>query len=365
MRGRIVIVGGGIAGLSTAWHLAQSGARDIVLIERENALASQATAQNAAILRTTIDDPALAALAARSASFLAHPPRGFAQLLDPCGMVVVTRAGSGPPLGIRPGARAERIDTARLRTFVPDPAAHRGDAWFVEGEGRVDVGSLARGFEEGARAGGVTIETGARVRRLQTGGRSVELEDGTSIAAYQVVIAAGAWAAPLAREIGSRVELSPTRRHLIVTRPDERVDPKGPIVWSDVDDVYTRPEAGGLMVCPCDEEEVDPDALSVSADALTMALDKCAVAFDTYRPLAPAQFWAGLRTHSVDRRFVIGRDPDVPGLVWAAGLGGHGITCSVAVGEIAAAAVLGRSMPASLVDPLSPARFASAQVGRA
>jgi D-arginine dehydrogenase len=364
MRERIVIVGGGIAGLSTAWHLAQSGTHDIVLIERESTLASQATAQNAAILRTTIDDPPTAALAARSAAFLARPPNGFEPLLDACGMVVVTRADFGPPLGLRRGAQAQRLDAARLRALVPDLAANRGDAWLVDGEGRVDVGALARGFETGARARGVAIETGARVRRLHAGAHGVELDDGTSIAADQVVIAAGAWAAPLAQAIGSRVELSPTRRHLIVTRPDERIDPRGPIVWSDVDDIYTRPEADGLMVCPCDEEDVDPDTLVVSADALSLTRRKCAAAFGTFQPLAPARFWAGLRTHAADRRFVLGRDPDVPGLVWAAGLGGHGITCSVAVGEIAAAAVLGSAMPADLIEPFSPARFAAIEAQR-
>jgi glycine/D-amino acid oxidase-like deaminating enzyme len=71
-----------------------------------------------------------------------------------------------------------------------------------------------------------------------------------------------------------------------------------------------------------------------------------------------------LRTHAADRRFVIGRDPDVSGLVWAAGLGGHGITCGSPVGEIAAAAVLDRKMPADLVEPFSPARFAAAEARR-
>ncbi len=364
MRTRIVIVGGGIAGLSTAWHLAQAGARDVVVVERERVLASQATAQNAAILRTTIDDPALAALAERSEQFFSNPPRGFGPLLEPCGMVVVTRAGFGPPVGVRSGVIPERLGPDRQCTLVPDLDASRGEAWFVPGEGRVDVGELARGFEHGARDHGVTFELGVRVLGLLPEGRGVELEGGTSIAADQVVIAAGAWAAPLAHSIGSRVELSPTRRHLIVTRADERIDPRGPIVWSDVDDLYTRPEAGGLMLCACDEDEVDPDTLVASAEVIESTRRKCGLAFDTFEPRAPARFWAGLRTHASDRRFVLGRDPDVKGLVWAAGLGGHGITCSIAVGEIAAAAVLGRALPPDLVDPFSPARFASAHAAR-
>src|SRR5437773_3741717 len=121
---RIVIVGGGIAGLSTAWFLARAGARDragareIVLVERERALARHATAQNAAILRTAGDDPALLRLAVRSARFLADPPAGFEEpLLERCGMVLM-RAGSREPLCDHASGRPERLTPARLREIA-------------------------------------------------------------------------------------------------------------------------------------------------------------------------------------------------------------------------------------------------------
>ena len=52
-----------------------------------------------------------------------------------------------------------------------------------------------------------------------------------------------------------------------------------------------------------------------------------------------AHFWHGLRTLSPDGRFVVGPDPDLAGLVWVAGLGGHGMTCGGEVGRLAARAV--------------------------
>jgi D-arginine dehydrogenase len=362
---RIVIVGGGIAGLSTAWFLARAGARDVVLVEREPALARHATAQNAAILRTAGDDPALVRLAVRSARFLTDPPAGFDQpLLERCGMVLMQRAGAGEPVCDHASGRPERMSPARLCESAPTLAANRGTAWWLPSEGRVNLAALVSGFERGGRDAGVHHMLGRAVRAMRPDGRGVELDDGTTIESDHVVIAAGAWAASLARSAGSRVELRPTRRHLMVTRADPRIDPSGPIVWSDVDDVYARPENGGLMLCPCDEEAIDPDSLCVSVEALALAQRKCVTAFDGFEPRPPARAWAGLRTHAADRRFVLGRDPDVPGLVWAAGLGGHGITCAAAVGEIAAAAVLGREMPSELVEPFSPARFAPSRFAR-
>src|SRR5215467_13243310 len=65
--------------------------------------------------------------------------------------------------------------------------------------------------------------------------------------------------------------------------------------------------------------------------------------------------WAGLRTLSGDGRFVIGWDPNVEGFFWVAGLGGHGVTTSAAVGSLAAKILLGGESPLSAA--FSPARF--------
>ena len=67
--------------------------------------------------------------------------------------------------------------------------------------------------------------------------------------------------------------------------------------------------------------------------------------------------WAGFRTLSQDGRFVIGWDPDVEHLFWVAGLGGHGVTTSSAVGALAADVILGS--PNDLFEAFSPKRFAA------
>ena len=76
-RSGILIVGGGIGGVATAWSLARRGAEGVVLLERERQLGAHATAQNAAILRTPTPDALVESLSREGADFLRAPPAGF------------------------------------------------------------------------------------------------------------------------------------------------------------------------------------------------------------------------------------------------------------------------------------------------
>ena len=74
--------------------------------------------------------------------------------------------------------------------------------------------------------------------------------DGTVLAAACVVVAAGGWAGAIGGSRELRDVLAPTRRHLLVTAVDARVDPRWPIVWDDRAGFYARPESGGWLVMP-------------------------------------------------------------------------------------------------------------------
>lgn len=360
MQRKIVVVGGGIAGLSTAWALARAGESDVTVVERETTLGSQATSQNAAILRTPMPDAVLETFARESARFLHDPPSGFCDvpLLDPCGLLIASdAAGASWKDRLRARDDARLLDAREAARIAPHVVPSERDAWFVASEGRIDVPALVAGFARGAREAGVRFVLGQRVQKLVERARGVVLWDGSVLRADLVVVAAGAWAAELARGIGSRVELSPMRRHLLVTRSDARIDPRWPVVWTDDDPFYARPEAGGLLLSPCDETVSTPHELAADVDLLATTFAKSARRLRGLDGLEPARFWAGLRTHASDERFVIGIDPDVERLMWVAGLGGHGITCAASVGELAAEIVTRGSSLHPLADLFSPARF--------
>ena len=157
---------------------------------------------------------------------------------------------------------------------------------------------------------------------------------------------------------GSSVELRPTRRHLLTTAVDARVDPRWPVVWDDVEGLYLRPESGGLLVCPCDQSDADPERLLLDPEVQELVAHKCARRLPDFADAEVARLWCGLRTFCADQRFVLGPDPSLPGLHWAAALGGHGMGASAALGRIAAARLLGAPPENNLERALDPARLA-------
>jgi len=376
--GPIVIVGGGIAGAATAWALAASGAREVTVLEREDQLGAHSTSKNASILRTLTEHAATTRLALETAAFLHAPPAGFSPvpLVDPVGLVLIPADPDAPHVAAwraaKPAGTVRSVDAAELAALAPHIAWRRGaatrGALLVADEGHIDTSALLDGLVRAARALGVRFRTGAEVSALKrsTTGRveGVRLAGGEPLAASRVVIAAGGWAGPLARAAGSALEFEPRRRHLLVTAPSDAADRRWPIVWSEPDGFYVRPESGGLMICACDQDVVAPDecgALPEVREQVARTAARCLVGFDD----APAaHFWAGLRTFATDDEFAVGPDPDVDGLFWVAGLGGHGMSTSIGVGRLAAALLRGAPVDPDLARALAPERLAPHGLGR-
>jgi len=361
----VLILGGGIAGLSTAWHVARRGDRRVALLEREPAPGRCSSGLNAAILRTIGTDPVLNEITCHGGEFLRHPPAGFAPvpLLDECGFLLVADGDSAPPLraalaGDDLGTEGRELAADELRGLVPHLDPGGAPTFFFPHDGRIDISALIDGFAAGARAAGAEIATGTEVRELLVeGGRVIgaRCADGAHWTADVTVLAAGAWAGALGRAAGSRVELRPTRRHLLVTAAADAVDPSWPVIWIERGGFYARPESGGLLLSGCDLVDVDPDDCPADSGVRELIAEKTARYLPAFADAGAAHFWCGLRTLTTDDRFAIGSDPDVEGLFWVAGLGGHGMGAGAEVGRIAAALLDGEDEP--LAAPLDPGRL--------
>jgi glycine/D-amino acid oxidase-like deaminating enzyme len=153
------------------------------------------------------------------------------------------------------------------------------------------------------------------------------------------VDAAGAAADPVAALAGlAPLRLVPRRRHLFHLGANPLVPHGSPAVW-DVDrGVYLRPEGTGVLASPCDEAPFPPglEEPKVVPTMRALLADKMQEAFPRYGRFVVRRIRAGLRTFAPDGRFVIGPDPRLKGFAWAAGLGGHGVSTAVAVGEVLA-----------------------------
>jgi D-arginine dehydrogenase len=341
----VLIVGAGIAGAATAYFLAQRGLR-VVLIDRESTPGTHSTGRNAAILRTAIPEPVLHALASDSRRFYAAPPAGFSELplFDEVGLYL------GAPESAAPGLRAwttrtecavggSEVPVEQLYAAYPEMAQDLALAVYFPKEGSLDVDAILSSFLRGARAAGAELRLGVEALALAKRGEKVvgvETSDGL-IESDDVVLASGAWAGRLPGAAGWPIALTPKRRHLLVTSPLPTLDPRSPVVWLAGDEFYFRPESGGLMLCACDQDAVDPDkGEELREEVLELIAEKAARWLPGFDELQAAHCWAGMRTFADDPLFVVGPDPRAPGLHWVAGLGGHGITTGAAVGRLAA-----------------------------
>lgn len=367
----LLIVGGGVAGLGLAWALSRTGGRSITVLEREEQPFRLSSAQNAAILRTAIDAPATRALTRRTAELLRTPPADLTDrpLVDRRGLIVVEgRTGSPLPWWaeeVTAAGEARLLEDAALEELWPAFRREGARAWLFPEAGTIDIGRLGASLHAAVLRAGVTVRTGVEVRRLLAGDggdrsgpiRGVELASGEQLEAATVCLAAGAWAGSLGATVGASFPGRPTRRHLFTTHRDERVDPAAPIVWDDAAPFYCRPERGGLLACVGDLDDCPPlgsTAAPLPVDSLVVRAARRALAerLPGLPNLQLERGWAAVRTLTEDDTPVVGFDPTVPGLFWCGALGGHGMSLSLGLAELAARLLSGEQDP--LAAPLAP-----------
>jgi D-arginine dehydrogenase len=362
-----LIIGAGFAGAATAYHLSRRGVSDILLLEQEAIPGFHSSGRNAAMIRQCVPDPALLQLTRDGSRFLRDLPADWPEAV-PFKQNGSLLLGSGAgweklqrdaELGRTLGVEMELWSPERAKQQVPvlKTAQFDGAAWCGT-DGVLDIHALLSGYLKAATAAGARIRYGGAVRSIEAAqdGLSVVV-DGETVKARAIVNAGGAWANRIARMAGgSELPLRPCRRHLFVSPPLAWVDRNWPFVWDVTHDIYFRPEGEGLLLCACDQTELPPGDPPLDDAVKELLAEKIERYMPALASVSISRGWAGLRTLSSDGRFVIGWDPKVQGLFWVAGLGGHGVTTSSAVGALAADLLL--AGPGNKSEAFSPARFA-------
>jgi glycine/D-amino acid oxidase-like deaminating enzyme len=145
---------------------------------------------------------------------------------------------------------------------------------------------------------------------------------------------------------------------LFFTSPAAWVNARWPFVWDISHGWYLRPESGGLLLGPCDQEEYPPSLPDTDPRIEDLLADKLSACAPSLLDIPIAGKWAGLRTFLPDGHFAIGRDPRIRNFVWVAALGGHGVTASCAAGRLAARIILQDGEAGHPYPAVDPARFA-------
>jgi D-arginine dehydrogenase len=368
----VAVVGGGIAGVSAACELAETG-RSVVLLEQEEQLAHHTTGRSAAIFLESYGPPPVRALTVASrADYDAAPERfGTPRLLEPRSALWIA-----PPSQLADLARLV-VEVPTLQTVEPSNAVTRCPALRIDrlagaavepDASDIDVLALHQGYVRGLGAAGGTVVRSARVTALERvdDGWRVRWAGG-ELAAPSVVLAAGAWGDELARAAGAEpIGLRPLRRTIAVCRVPSgaSLDAAGPLVCDAAHTWYFKPEGPNVLVSPADETPSPPcDARPDEAD-VALGIERVNDA-TTLRLRSVVSTWAGLRTFAPDRVPVVGVDPRRPGLYWLVGQGGYGIQTAPALARCLAGLVAGTGLPADVTAlgvteaQLSPARFST------
>lgn len=364
---KYVIIGAGFAGAATAYHLARRGVKDILILEQETIPGVHSSGRNAAMVRQVVSEPAVAKLALKGAASLRSLPAewGLPALFRQNGSLLLG-AGEGWQKLVKDAEMARQngveveiwpAERAKERVSVLEEADFEGAVWCPT-DGVVDIHALLTGYLKAAVAGGAKIRYGCSVSGVEVrGGRATGVQTPReTIGAAAVINAGGPWAGAIGKLAGAvDAPLQPCRRHLFVSAPLSWVSPTWPFVWDLTHDFYFRPESGGLLLCACDQDEMAPGDPPLEDSVAELLAEKIRRFMPKISDVAIKRRWAGLRTLCPDGRFAIGWDPKIEGFFWVAGLGGHGVTTSYSVGELAAELILGGREDSA--DEFSVARF--------
>ena len=347
----VVVIGGGVTGLSIARALTARGVGDVLVCERA-ALASGGTGKSSGIVRCHYGVPSLAALALASLPFFeaAGEDVGFRQV----GYLVGVGAENEAALMANTSMQADLgIDVGLVGTDLV------GDLWpqlelndfaafsYEPRGGYADASQTAFLFGRQARAGGASIRPATPVTRLLMRGervRGVQLADGSELQSDIVVLAAGVWSAHLLVPLGVTLPIRAERAELLMIDAGQPLRDK-PVLSDLVSLLYARTEGSGeLLVGSSDHsrpEYADADHYSnrVNSAGLDKAAAKILHRFPGFPDPRVSASYAGCYDVTPDYNPVIA--PVGPrGLFLAAGFSGHGFKISPAVGELVADLIL-------------------------
>lgn len=341
---RIVVIGGGIAGIATAAELA--GEFDVTVVEQEFQPGYHSTGRSAAVLHLAFENDVVHRLTRIAEPFYREPPSGFEQLAEPIDHIAFDTSENRELVESFVENWIERCPW--LRILNPQELRSRAlllgdqiDSGALDSRSmRLHVDAILQGYRRLFGERGGTILPSRRVldidRRASNWRLAIDQSD--PIEADILVNAAGAWADEIAEMAGVRpIGLQPRRRTGVIVDP-QRDCSSHPMCYRASGGIYFKPEGPLLMVSPADATDSAPcDAQPEELDVAMVidTLNRC-TKLDIERPV---NTWAGLRSFVPDGQPVIGFDLMDDQFFWVAALGGFGIQTAPAYSNIAASLI--------------------------
>ena len=383
---RAIVVGGGIAGTSAAYHLAGEGWTDVLLLE-QNALGAGTTWHAAGAVGRLRVTGSLARMNDRSA-------RLYSQIEAETGVPVGYQRVGGLALAQQPERMAQLRRSASMAAhFGVDvqiisrdeakelwPLAQLDDvigaAWLPD-DGRAEPGQLPRAIAEGARRRGATVREGVRVLEVLHDGRRVSgvRTDRGDVTADVVVLACGMWTRQLAGGCGVSVPLHPVEHHYLLSNTTGGDLDAAPVTRDLDGSIYFRGEKDTILIGAFQAEskpwlvdEVPADfafsLLEPDWEHFAAPLEEAYARLPILREIGFAKFVNGPESFTPDGNLLMGETPELERLYVLAGFNSSGLAFGGGAGEALAQWIVGGEQPFDLW-PVDIRRFGPWHANRA
>jgi sarcosine oxidase subunit beta len=364
----VVIVGGGVIGVSIAYHLAKKGMTNLLLLEKDS-LGAGATGKCAGGIRMQFTTGINIRFSLLSLEIFENFRSEFD--VDPefhrVGYLFLARGerdwtilkGNARRLK-NIGIEVRLLDQEELKDHWP--FLYVGDlqgGTYTPRDGYAGPYEVLQGFAKGARRGGVMLKEGVEVAGIRHKAGRVEgvvTSRGETVKTPVVVNAAGPYAARLGDMLELKIPVRPLRRQVFFTDPFASLPQETPLVIDLEHGWYMRREGRGLLLAgPQDAKSSFNEG--VDFEGRTWTAERSMHRVPVLKDANIARGWAGLYAISPDHHAIIGSFPEMEGFICANGFSGHGFQHSPAVGLLVSELIAEGRASSMDIRALRPDRF--------
>ena len=347
----VAIIGGGIMGASTAYHLARRGCNDVVVLEKD-LLAQASTGLSAGGIRQQFSHPANIRLSQEAVRVFERFEEEFGVDMEfrQVGYLFLARSEDVWQEFLT-NVEIQRRYHVPVEVLSPEEIRHRWPyltvddlqgGTFCPEDGYADPYMAAMGFANAARRLGVRIEEQTRVTAVQIEGgriRGVETDRGP-ISTPVVVDVAGPWGGEVAAMAGFDLPVRPVRRQVFVTAAFEPILKPVPMILDIEPAFYFRGEGPGILMGMSDPDEPSSFNTNVDYAFMEQVIDAAIHRAPILEECQINRGWGGLYAITPDDNPIIGPLPGVGGFFCAIGFSGHGFQQAPTVGRILSELIL-------------------------